>query len=218
MENESALRPPDLPDSVTCEVMVTLDDQLALQMRALASPAMRPRAWQRLRAVLLAALIAPLALAVGALVAWATDRQSLPLATALDVFTDNPSLVIVAVLIMIGAVLLSMARRKLLARSRLRKVLRRIAAARPDVDRSDPQLPFRARVTINDIGVESQSATGTTLIRWIALKLWEEKDGSIMMLGDAMTGLAMPTAAVDPTVLTRFRAILTAHLGPKTDR
>ena len=98
-------------------------------------------------------------------------------------------------------------------RPRLRHVLRRMLRAQPDVDPSDPQLAFRACVTVGDEGLESRTATGLLLVRWEMLKRWEETGERIMVLGDALVGFCIPTPGVDSGVLDRLRAVLTARLG-----
>lgn len=197
--------------------MVTLNDQLALQMRCVATPAMQAGQLRRAVAVVLTATAcSPLALAGGALFAWAGDRHGTSLGLVFrTLLLDEPGTLVAAVLVMVGWIVCGMVLRRWLMRPWLRRVLRRILRARPDVDPSDPQLAFRARVTVSDEGLESPTGTGVTLVRWDVLKRWEETGGHLMVLGDAMIGFCLCTSAVDPGPLNQYRARLTARLGPK---
>ena len=53
-----------------------------------------------------------------------------------------------------------------------------------------------------------------TLVHWQVLKRWEETDGYLAVLGDAMVGFCLQTSATDPALLDRLRAVLAARLGP----
>ncbi len=213
-----ATSPADPATVLAFDVMVTLEDQLALNMRLLATPAMRAGRLRRAAlTVLVAAALGPLAMAGGILVAWAGDRRGPSPGSMFRVLVlDQPGTLAASVLVMIGRALGSMAIRRRMRRPWLRRVLRRTSRTRPDVDPSDPQLAFRARVTVNDQGLESRTAIGSFLVRWDVLRRWEETAGRLIVLGHALTGFCVGTSAADPAALDRFRAILTARLGPKS--
>ncbi len=205
------------PGELSFEVMVTLEDQLALQMRCLATPAMKA-GWLQGAAlrVLLAIVFGPVAVAAGTILGWAEDRHGISLGSVFgDLVFDQPGLLVASVLVMAGITIGSMVLRRSLVRPRIRRVLRRMLRAQPGVDPSDPQLAFRARVIVSDEGLESRSGTGVLLVRWDVLKRWEETAARIMVLGDAMVGFCLPTVRLDPGVLERLRAGLTARLGPQ---
>ena len=213
----NAAPPPDLPDVLTFEVMVTLEDQLALQMRCLAAPAVQAGRLRRAAIVVLVALVfAPLAMAGGILAARAGNQHGPSFGSLFRALVlDKPGTLIGAMLVMLGCTVCSMVLRRWLMRPWLRRVLRRVLRARPDVDPSDPQLAFRACVAVSDQGLESRTGTGVLLVRWDVLKRWEETGGHLMVLGDAMVEFCLRSSAADPGPLDRFRAILTARLGPK---
>ena len=213
----TATPPADMQDGLTFEVMVTLEDQLALHMRCLATPAMQAgRLRREAVTVLIAALCAPFVFAGGVVAAWAGDRHAPSLGSLFHALVlDEPRNLVIAVLVMVVCLVGSMVLRRWLLRPRLRRVLRRILRARPDVNPSDPQLAFRARVIVGDEGLESRSATGVTLVRWDVLNRWEEVDGHLVVLGEAMVGCCLGTPIADPEALDQCRVILTAHLGPK---
>ena len=215
--SNTATPPADVQDVLTFEVMVTLEDQLALHMRCLATPAMQAGRLRREAViVLLAALCAPFVFAGGVVAAWVGDRHAPSLGSLFHALVfDEPGNMVTAVLVMVVCIVGSMVLRRWLLRPRLRRVLRRILRARPDVDPSDPQLAFRARVTVGDEGLESRTATGVTLVHWDVLKRWEEVNGHLVVLGEAMDGFCLGTPIADPQALDRLRVILTAHLGPK---
>ena len=207
-----------LPDVLTFEVSVTLEDQLALQMRCLATPAMRAGRLRRdTAAVLIAVACVPFILAGSALIAWAGNRRGPSLGPLVCFLVlDRPGTLAAVALVMVACTVGGAVLQRWLVRPRLRRVLRRVLRARPDVEPSDPQLAYRARVTVSGEGLESRTGTGMTLIRWDVLKRWEETGGHLMVLGDAMVGFCLRTSAVDPGPLNQFRTILTAHLGQKT--
>ncbi len=208
--------PPINPDILTFDVTVTLEDQLALQLRCLATPAMR--AGQRRRTVatvLVAAAWGPVALIGGILLASANDPQGLSLGSMVRTLVlDQPGILIASMLVMVGIAVCSIALRRWRVRPRLRRVLRRMLREQPDVNPSDPQLAFRACVTVDDEGLQSRTGTGLLLVGWGVLKRWEETGGRIIVLGNAMAGFCLPTFGVDPGLLDRLRAVLTARLGP----
>ena len=206
----------DPSNVMTLDVTVTLEDHLALQISCLQAPAMQ--AGQRRSTaltILIAAACAPLALAVGTLIAWAQDRHGPPLGSLLRYLVfDDPGTMVVAALVMVAFVVGGVLLQRWLLRPRMRRLLRRVLRARPDVDPSDPQLAYRARVTVSEEGLESRSGTGVILVRWDALKRWEETGGRFLVLGDAMIGFCLSLPADDPEPLNRLRAVLTARLGP----
>ena len=214
--SDTATPPASLPDILTFDVMVTLEDQLALQMRCLASPIMRAGQLRRMVAtILFAAAVGPVALTLGVLGGWAIDPHGLSFGSMFrSMILDQPGTLMLTVLGMVGVAVCSIAVRRRRVRPRLRHVLRRMLRAQPDVDPSDPQLAFRACVTVGDEGLESRTATGLLLVRWEMLKRWEEMGERIMVLGDALVGFCIPTPGVDSGVLDRLRAVLTARLGP----
>lgn len=209
-----------LPDVLTFEVTVTLEDQLALQMRCLATPAMQAGRLRRDTAtVLIAVACVPLVLAYSALIAWAGDRHGPSLGSLVRFLVlDRPGTLVMVALVMVACTVGGAVLQRWLLRPRLRRVLRRILRARPDVDPSDPLLTYRARVTVSDEGLESRTGTGVTLVNWDRLKRWEETDGRIMVLGDAMVGFCLCTSAADPAPLDQYRILLMARLGQKTTR
>ena len=214
--NDLATPSADPSNVLTLDVTVTLEDHLALEMCCLQAPAMQAGRRRRTAlTVLIAAACAPLALAGGTLIAWAEDRHRPPLGSLLrSLVFDDPGTMAVAVLVMVAFVVGGVLLQRWLLRPRLRRFLRRVLRARPDVDPSDPQLAYRARVTVSDEGLESRSGTGVMLVRWDVLKRWEETGGRFMVLGDAMVGFCLSIPADDPGPLNRLRAVLTAHLGP----
>ena len=206
----------DHPDVLTFEVMVTLEDMLALQMRCLATPTMRAgRLRREVTAVLIAAACAPLAMGGGIVIGWAGDRHGSSLGSLFRALIDEPGTLMAVALAMAGCTVVGMVVQRWLRRPWLRRVLRQILRARPDVDPSDPQLVYPARVVVSDEGLESRTGTGVTLVRWNVLKRWEEVGGRLMVLGDAMVGFCVCISAVDPKPLDQFRAVLSARLGPK---
>lgn len=207
----------DHPDVLTFEVMVTLEDMLALQMRCLATPTMRAgRLRREVTVVLTAAACAPLAMGGGILIGWAGDRHGSSLGSLFRaLMLDEPGTLMAVALAMAGCSVVGMVVQRWLRRPWLRRVLRQILRARPDVDPSEPQLVYPARVVVSDEGLESRTGTGVTLVRWNVLKRWEEVGGRLMVLGDAMVGFCVCISAVDPKPLDQFRAVLSARLGPK---
>ena len=215
--SNTAMPPADVPDVLAFEVMVTLEDMLALQMRCLATPAMQAgRLRREAIVVLVTAACAPLAVGGGVLLGWAENRHGPSLGWLFrNLVLDEPGTLMIAALAMGGCTAGGMVLQRWLRRPWLRRVLRRVLRARPDVDASDPQLAFRARVIVSDEGLESRTGIGVTLVRWNMLKRWEETDGRIMVLGDAMVGFCVCTSAAEPGALDRFRAVLGARLGPR---
>ena len=213
-----AASPDDPTPILAFDVMGTIEDQLALNMRLLATPAMRAGRLRRAAlTVLVAAALGPLAMAGGILFAWAGDRRGPSPGSMFRVLVlDQPGTLAASVLVMIGCALCSMAVRRRLTRPWLRRVLRRTSRTRPDVDPSAPRLASRARVTVSDQGLESRTAIGSFLVRWDVLRRWEETAGHLIVLGDALAGFCVGTSAADPAALDRFRAILTARLGPQS--
>lgn len=215
--SSTATPPADLPDVFTFEVMVTLEDVLALQMRCLATPAMQAgRLRREVIVVLVAAACAPLAVGGGLLIGWARDQSGLSLGSLFHTLVfDEPGTLVAAVLAMAGCTAFGMVLQRWLQRPWMRRVLRRVLRARPDVDPSDSQLAYRARVTVSGEGLESRTGTGVSLVRWNVLKRWEERGGHLMVLGDAMVGFCVRASAVDPEPLDQFRTVLRARLGPQ---
>ncbi len=215
--SSTATSPVDGPDLLAFDAVVTLEDQLALQMRCLATPTMRAGRLRRAAVVILiAAALAPLGFAGGILAGWAENWQGPSLGSLFHALVlDQPGILIGAPLAMACLAAFNIMLRWRLMRPRLRRVLRRMLRTHPEVDPSDPQLAFRARVAVNDQGLEIRTASGMTFVRWSVLKRWEETGERFMVLGDAMAGFCVPTSAVDPATLDQFRAILTARLGPK---
>lgn len=84
-----------------------------------------------------------------------------------------------------------------LVRPRIRGMLRRLPRVRADVNPSDPQLTYRACVTVSAEGLERRTSLGAMFVHWDALKRWEEAGGYIMALGDAMVGFCLSTSRVD---------------------
>ena len=211
----AAASPADPTAVLAFDVRVTLEDQIAEHMCVLARPAMRAIRLRRAAAtVLVTAAFGPLALVGGILFAWTGDRRGPSFGSMFrTLVSDQPSILATAVLVMTGLALCRMAIHNRLRRTRLRRVLRRTLRTRPDVDPSDPQLAFRARVT--DEGLENRTAIGSLLVCWNVLRRWEETGEHLLVLGVAMAGFCVTTSAADPAALDRFRAILATRLGPK---
>lgn len=169
--------------------------------------------------VLVATACSPLIVALGVLMIWAGNPRGVPLGTLFrSLVVDAPGYTVAVVLIMLVCAVSGAVLERWLLRPRLRRVLRRVLRARPDVDPSDPQLAFRARVSVSAEGLESRTGIGATFLRWEVLMRWEELGGLLMVLGDAMVGFCIRTSAADPASLDRMRAILTARLGPALNR
>ena len=215
--SEPPTTPANRPDDLTFEVTVTLEDMLALHMRCLATPAMQAgRLRREAITVLIVTACAPLAVGAGILIGWAENRHGPSLAWLFrNLVLEEPGTLITAALVMAGCTTGGIMLQRCLRRPWLRRVLRRILRARPDVDPSDPQLAYRARVTVTNEGLESRTGAGVTLVAWNVLKRWEETDERLIVLGDAMTGFCVSIPTTDPEPLNRFRAVLTARLGPK---
>ena len=211
--------PAELPDVLAFDATVTLEDLLALQMRCLRSSAMQAGRPKRLATTaMIGVAFAPLALVGGTLIGWIETSHRMSLGSLLHFLVlEEPGTLLKVVLGMVVCTVGGALVQEWLLRPRLRRVLRRILRARPDVDPSDPLLGYTARVTLSDEGLESRTATGVTLLRWDVLKRWEEADGLVMVLGDAMVGFCVRISAVDPRTTRQLRAFLAARLGPVSE-
>ena len=205
-----------LEEPVLLELRLGLEDQLALQMRCLDQPAMRAG---RLRREALIVLSSPLWLAfgleLGVLIAWFADAHHPSLLAAMTgVFVAMPGFFLVSSLILASLVTIFLLLRRRLVRVQMRGLIRRVLKVRPDVDAADPQLGFPGWFIIGPDGVESRSASGVTVLNWSVLKTWEETNGRLFVLGEAMTGVGLLVATLPPERLDRLRALLSRRLGP----
>ncbi len=198
------------------EAVVTLEDMVALHARLLASPAMQASRLRRELLVVVAGFVcAPFGLVLATWVAGMANADPPSLAAVVADLTHEQWPVLVMAVVFVPACLaISIAAQRLLLRSRLRRLFRRLLRTRADVDPSDRRLAFRSQVSVGDEGVEGRSSTGSTLLAWSAVDHWEEADGRLLMLGKGMSGFCLNEAAADPASIAQFRDDLIARLGP----
>lgn len=202
-------------DGVTMQTIVTLDDQVELDMRCMATPAMRAGRLRRsVVSVLVATACTPLALIAGGFVSWAQSGGTGSLRDDVAALLRDPPLVASSVLAMAFCTTVGIILQRLTMRPRLRRILRRIHLARPDVDQADPQLAYKATLAAGADGLESRTAAGSTSLPWKMLHRWEERRGLIIAIGDGATALGIRPSTSDPAAVDRYRSILTEHLGP----
>lgn len=157
------------------DAVVTLEDMVAFHQRLLAS-----------------AMCAPFGLVLATWVVGLEDPNGMSFAEVVDHLPHaRPELLAEAAVVVAGCIAATNVAQRLLVRPRLRRVLRRVLRARPDVDPADPRLVFRTHVVVSDDGLESRSAAGSTMVRWNAIDRWEEAGGRLMVIGNAMNGFCL---------------------------
>ncbi|WP_156414035.1 hypothetical protein [Bordetella sp. N] len=191
------------------DAVVVLDDAVALHMEIYQ---MAPLRAGRLRRDLLLILGAALFLAVVLFAFNVADRDPDKPALA-DVFRfvllEHPGYPLAAVGIGIAVVVMQ----RLLLRPRLRSHLRKAMARRPDVDKSDPRLPYPAHVVMTDNAIESQTAPHTISFNWTSLTHWKEKEGRLLLLGDSMQGICVTTGGLAEPMQAAIRQLIERKLG-----
>ncbi|OWT70269.1 MULTISPECIES: hypothetical protein [unclassified Achromobacter] len=196
------------------DAVVVLDDVVALNMEIYKMPALKAG---RLRRDLLLILAAPLFLAV-VLVAFNLADQTSHRPPLADVFRfvllEHPGYPLATVGIAVAIVVMQ----RLLMRPRMRLHFRKAMAQRPDVDKSDPRLPFSAHVIFSEDGIESQTVPHTIRFNWSSLTFWKEKDSRLMLLGDSMQGMCVSLAGLALPMQAAIRALVERKLGkPRLD-
>jgi hypothetical protein len=204
----------DAPGPVEFDAVVVLDDVVALHMEVYRRSPLRSG---RLRRELLLILAAPAFLAC-TLVAFNLADQTPDRPPLLDVFRfvllEHPGYPLATVGIAVAIVVMQ----RVLMRPRLRRHLRKAMAERPDVDKSDPRLPYPSHVVIADDSIEAQTAPHTIRFNWSSLTHWQEKDGRFFLLGDSMQGMCISKAGLAAPMVEAIRGIFARKLGkPRQD-
>lgn len=198
-------------ESVTVDVVVTLDDHVRQSELLLSSPDMR-RLYYR-RWIVGIVLFPPVGLAVGILVGFVTDRSHVPTRDTLQALWSDRSSILTAWAAVTVLMIAMMIAYRLLRRPQLRAQSRMLLRERHGIDRDDPELRERARCSFGPEGFSSVGDGGEYHARWAGVTGLDETPELLVLRTGRFTGFVLPRRDLTEDAVAAIHRIVAANVG-----
>ena len=198
-------------ESVTVDVVVTLDDQILYNELLLSAPELRRIYYLRWGAAIL--LIPPVGLGTGMLAGVLADRSGVPARDILQALWSDRVSILTAWCVVTALLVAMMIAHRLFRRRWLRARARMLLRERHGIDRADPHLRERVRCTFGPEGVRSVGDGGECHARWAGVTGLDETPELMVLRTGRFTGFVLPRRELGENEIAAIRCIVAENLG-----
>ena len=203
-------------DSVTVDVVVTLNDQVRFNELLLAMPDVRRRYYLRWAAAIL--FMPAVGLTIGIAVGFVTDRSRLAAHDILQALWSDRLSILSAWLIISAVLFAMMIVHRASRRWRLRHQSRILLRERHGIDRDDPDMREHARCSFGPNGFRSVGEAGDYQARWASVIGLDETPDLLVVRTGRFTGFILPKRDLSNDQVETIRSIVAANIGrPKAE-